>query len=220
MDRGRIMGVAGFVLGALAAVWVSTVVVAAATGRVADGPTPLDLTAATEPSDTVVPSQPTPSATPGDEPTPAATEASATPTPAPTATPDDDPTPEDDPTDTPTPVAAPAPTPSPTDDPSDEATAAPTPEPTASPSEHDRPRDGMDVHRTATAEGGTARFHFTDRGIEVEFATPNRGFRVAVDRDGPFDVRVTFVSPDHESRIDAELEDGEPRVRVRERPRD
>ena len=37
-----------------------------------------------------------------------------------------------------------------------------------------------------------------------------------MERDGPFDVRVTFERSDHESRIDAELEDGGFRVRVRE----
>lgn len=98
------------------------------------------------------------------------------------------------------------------DDPDDDATtAAPEPE-----DDDPAPAAGLDETRTVEAVGGTARFRFTDGAVEVVFATPAQGFSVAVERDAPDDVRVTFERDDHESRIDAEFDDGAPRVRVDE----
>ena len=52
--------------------------------------------------------------------------------------------------------------------------------------------------------------------VEFVFASPAQGFAVDVERDGADDVRVTFERDDHESRVDADIDDGEPRIRVRE----
>lgn len=74
--------------------------------------------------------------------------------------------------------------------------------------------------RSATSVGGQAGFCFVGGGVELVYATPSdNGFTVDVD-DEAGEVRVTFTSDDHESRIDADYEDGQPRVRVREEAED
>ena len=69
--------------------------------------------------------------------------------------------------------------------------------------------------------GGTARFRFTDGTVTLLFATAKTEppFTVDVETDAD-SVRVTFTSATHESRIDADWEDGAPRIRVREEAED
>lgn len=104
----------------------------------------------------------------------------------------------------------------PGDDPS--RAASPTPD-AGGPRPDPSPATTQTQERTATSLGGTARFRFEAGDVTVVFATPAQGFTVDVDDEGS-EVRVTFTSADHESRIDADHEDGHPRVRVREEAED
>lgn len=88
----------------------------------------------------------------------------------------------------------------------------------------DRTPDDQPTHsvvittRTASSVGGKAAFQWDGTTIEVLWATPEAGFTVEIHRDGPDDVDVRFESESHESRIKADNERGQLRIRVEERP--
>lgn len=203
------------------ALWAAAVVVAvgastAAVTLATDSVTQPPAVGLASPSDGTTPGGPTPGGDPS--PTGAAT---AEPSPAvegtdgsgdgTTAGSGDTPTTESDPGDEPSPV------PSPRDDDTDDDGNDDDGQPgTATLTCGERGGQS----RSATSVGGRAVFCFIDGDVELVYATPDpNGFTVDVD-DEAGEVRVTFTSDDHESRIDADYEDRQPRVRVREEAED
>lgn len=205
------------------ALWAAAVVVAvgastAAVTLATDSVTQPPAVGLASPSDGTTPGEPTPSGDPS--PTDAAT---AEPSPGvedtdgsgdgTTAGSGTTPTTED-PSDEPSPV--PSPRDDDTDDTDDDGTDDDDQSSTATGTCGDRGGES----RSATSVGGQAGFCFVDGNVELVYATPSDdGFTVDVD-DEAGEVRVTFTSDDHESRIDADYEDGQPRVRVREEAED
>lgn len=141
----------------------------------------------------------------------------ATNSPSPTPTPDDSPSPDGGPTSSPT--ADDSPTPredaSPDDDPTHHASEHE--------SEHETEEPGTTSTETATRTessiGGSASFRFENGRITVLWARPEPGFTVDVENYGT-EARARFRSDSHESRIKADYEHGQPRIRIEERPED
>ena len=67
--------------------------------------------------------------------------------------------------------------------------------------------------------GGSVTVRYRGTRTELVQATPKSGFVVDVHDSGPQKVEVRFRSDNHESRIVARVEDGEPDVDRDERPR-
>lgn len=103
------------------------------------------------------------------------------------------------------------------------ATATPSPQPTSTPDEppHVSPTPSPTSGTTSETRhydlvGGTVTLRFSSGRIEVLAAAPKSGFRLEpVESDGR-EVRVEFRSDGHRSRLDADWEESEPRVRIRE----
>lgn len=206
-----------WIVAAAVAIGLAVAGVGLATSRVTPPPSTIELAVddvqGDDPTDD--PSEGAPTASDTATPTDASEEPSAIATSSPTSRPSDTASPSDRPTsddrsedDDPSERPSDDASERPSDDPSDRASE--------SESASDAPTAGLDETRTAQSVGGTASFRFTDRDIEVLSVSPAQGFASEVERSGPFDVKVFFTSSDHESRIDAEVEDGEPRIRVRE----
>ena len=141
------------------------------------------------------------------------------------ASPDDDPTvsdassPVEEPSESPSPDDDPSESPSPDDSPSDEVSPADDPSPSESPDDDATPVSTAAETRTASSVGGSASFRFENGEVTLLWARPEPGFEVDIERE-PGEVRARFRSGSHESRIKGDWEDGQPRIRVEERPED
>jgi len=64
--------------------------------------------------------------------------------------------------------------------------------------------------------GGWVRLRVVDNAVYLDGAVPSPGFFVEVDKDGPNAVVVEFESGEHESKLHAEMSDGELKVETDE----
>ena len=68
--------------------------------------------------------------------------------------------------------------------------------------------------------GGTVVLSIGDGEVNLVSATPRPGFSVDYEHTGPEEVEVRFVSSDHKSKLEADVENGELRVDIDEEPHD
>ena len=68
-------------------------------------------------------------------------------------------------------------------------------------------------------EGGTVSVHCNGDTASLNYASPNDGYTTWVDGNGPSQVVVRFTSKQHESRIEVDCHDGQPRPDISEHDR-
>ena len=68
--------------------------------------------------------------------------------------------------------------------------------------------------------GGSVTLSVGDGVVSIASLAPAAGFRAEIEKDGPKEVEVEFVSNDHKSELSAKFEGGELKVEKEEEPRD